>query len=279
MAADPFLRDLVALALREDVGPGDVTSRAAVPAESKGAADFTAREAGVIAGWEAVAEVLRQVDMELRLQIRCCDGSAVEPGELLAHLSGPSRSILTAERTALNFLQHLSGIATATARMAGLLEGLSARLVDTRKTVPGMRSLAKAAVRAGGGRNHRFGLYDGILIKDNHVASAGSITAAIHCARQNAHHLLRLEVECDDLDQVREALEAGADLILLDNMEPELLERAVQLCRGRCLVEASGGVTEGSIRAIAETGVDFISSGALTHSVRALDIGLDWTAP
>jgi nicotinate-nucleotide pyrophosphorylase (carboxylating) len=200
----------------------------------------------------------------------------VKPGDRIATVRGPARALLTGERVALNFLQHLSGIATRTARFVKLVEGTGASIVDTRKTVPGLRALAKYAVRAGGGHNHRFGLYDGVLIKDNHIQAAGGITAAVQGARRLAPHLLKIEVEVESLQQVREALAAGADILLLDNMDLETLRDAVRLCKGRALTEASGGVSEETVRAIAETGVDLISVGALTHSVTALDISLDF---
>lgn len=270
------LHDLVARALAEDLGPGDVTTLATVPAEAQGSAAVVAREPGTVAGLPLLVAVYAAVDSRVAVQLHAKDGDAVRRGDRLATVQGPARALLTGERTALNFVQHLSGIATRTATLAGLLRGTSARLVDTRKTVPGLRALAKYAVRAGGGHNHRFGLYDGVLIKDNHIAAAGGIAAAVRRARERAPHLLRVEVEVETLDQVDEALAAGADLLLLDNMPLPLLQEAVRRCRGRALTEASGGVTEASIRAIAETGVDLISVGALTHSVTALDIGLDW---
>lgn len=273
---DPALQAIVDLALREDLGAGDITSAATVPSDLQASASFAARETGVISGWRAVREVYRQVDPDVRIEpiIRC--GERCSAGDRLGRLRGPARAILAGERTALNLLQHLSGIASRTAHFVQLVSGTGVRILDTRKTLPGLRGLAKAAVRDGGGCNHRFGLYDGVLIKDNHIAAAGGLEQALRQARSQAHHLLRIEVECDTLEQVTAALDAGADLVLLDNMAPDNLRRAVGLCRGRALTEASGGVTEATVRAIAETGVDFISIGALTHSVRALDIGLDW---
>lgn len=273
---DPGLQAIVELALREDLGRGDVTSEATVPAGLQASARFVAREAGVVSGWPAVREVYRQIEpgVQIKAAVEC--GAECSAGELLGRVSGPARAILAGERTALNLLQHLSGIATRTARFVRLVSGTRARILDTRKTLPGLRSLAKTAVRDGGGCNHRFGLYDGVLIKDNHIAAAGGLEQALRQGRAQAHHLLRIEVECDTLDQVRSALEGGADLVMLDNMDLDNLRRAAELCRGRALTEASGGVTEATVRAIAETGVDFISVGALTHSVTALDIGLDW---
>ena len=266
----------VSRALAEDVGRGDVTSILTVPADSRGEALLVAREEGVLAGVSALLEVCRQVDSRIEVQLSAADGDFLAAGRTVCRLLGPSRSLLTAERTALNYLQHLSGIATRTARFVELVAGTGARIVDTRKTIPGMRLLAKYAVRVGGGSNHRFGLDDGILIKDNHIAAAGGISAAVSAARRGAPHLLKVEVEVEDLTQVAEALDARADLLLLDNMSPETLSRAVDLARGRALTEASGGIREETIRAVAECGVDLISIGALTHSVRAMDFALDW---
>lgn len=267
---------IVSLALAEDIGAGDVTSLATVPAESSGRAVFQAKAEGVLAGMPVLTAVYAGVDPSVRVEILLNDGAALRRGDRIAVVEGPSRSLLTGERVALNFLQHLSGIATRTRHFVRLVEGTGARIVDTRKTVPGMRALAKYAVRAGGGQNHRFALYDGVLIKDNHIQASGGITPAVRRAREIAPHLLRVEVEVETLDQVREALDAGADILLLDNMDLDTLREAVTLCRGRALTEASGGVHEGTVRAIAETGVDLISVGALTHSVTALDISLDW---
>lgn len=266
----------VSRALAEDVGRGDVTSILTVPADSRGEALLVAREEGVLAGVAALLEVCRQVDPRIEVRLCVVDGDSLAADQTVCRLLGPSRSLLTAERTALNYLQHLSGIATRTARFVKLVAGTGARVVDTRKTIPGMRLLAKYAVRVGGGSNHRFGLDDGILIKDNHIAAAGGINAAVSAARRGAPHLLKIEVEVEDLAQVAEALDARADLLLLDNMSLEALSRAVDLARGRALTEASGGIREETIRAVAECGVDLISIGALTHSVRAMDFALDW---
>lgn len=268
---------IVSLALAEDVGAGDITSLATVPAESQGRAVFRAKAEGVLAGIPVLRAVYEQVDPTVRVTVSIEDGTSLRPGDAIAVAEGPSRSLLTGERVALNFVQHLSGIATRTRHFVRLVEGTGARIVDTRKTVPGMRALAKYAVRAGGGQNHRFALYDGVLIKDNHIQASGGITTAVRRARETAPHLLRVEVETETLDQVREALTAGADIILLDNMDLDTLRQAVQLCRGKALTEASGGVHEGTVRQIAECGVDLISVGALTHSVTALDISLDWS--
>jgi nicotinate-nucleotide pyrophosphorylase (carboxylating) len=267
---------IVSLALAEDVGPGDVTTLATVPPDAAGRAVFMAKDSGVLAGMVVLRRVYSQIDPWVEVDERAADGDRLSPGSTIAVVSGPAPSLLTGERVALNFLQHLSGIATRTARFVRLLEGTGARIVDTRKTAPGMRALAKYAVRLGGGYNHRFGLFDGVLIKDNHIRAAGGIRAAVERARALVPHMLRIEVETETLEQVREALDAGADVVMLDNMDLDRMRQAVDLCRGRALTEASGGVNEQTVRSIAETGVDLISVGAVTHSVTALDISLDW---
>ncbi len=272
----PDLDALLDLALAEDIGYGDVTTQATVPPDAWGKARLVARAPGVLAGGELVALVYARVDPRIHVRQRLGDGSAVAAGECVAELEGPARGLLTGERTALNFLQHLSGIATRTARMVELVAGTGARVIDTRKTIPGLRALAKYAVRAGGGTNHRHGLSDGVLIKDNHLIAAGGVGPAVAAARAACHHLLRIEVEVDTLEHLEEALAAGADVVLLDNMSLAQLRVAVARCRGRAVTEASGGVNEATVRDIAETGVDYISVGALTHSVTALDLGLDW---
>lgn len=228
-----------------------------------------------MAGLPVAARVFTLVDPAVSFLSLVKEGEEVAPGQEVARIKGPARALLTAERTALNFLQHLSGIATRTRRLAGLIADTGARLVDTRKTVPGMRLLAKYAVTVGGGGNHRLGLDDGILIKDNHIKAAGGIAAAVERARALAPHTLRIEVECETLAQVREALQAGADIVLLDNMSPEQVREAARLVAGRALIEVSGGVTEENIRAMALAGADLISVGALTHSVRAVDISME----
>jgi len=262
--------------LAEDVGAGDITSIATVPESTPGRAVFQAKDTGVLCGLPVLQRVYAHLDPRVQVELLVDEGSPVTPGTRVALVHGSARSLLTGERVALNFLQHLSGIATRTAIFVKLVEGTGARIVDTRKTVPGLRALAKYAVRVGGGHNHRFGLYDGVLIKDNHLQAAGGIHPAIQRARELAPHTLRVEVETETLVQVQEALAAGADVVLLDNMDLETCRQAVALCRGRALTEASGGINEQTLRAIAETGVDLISVGALTHSVAALDISLDW---
>jgi nicotinate-nucleotide pyrophosphorylase (carboxylating) len=268
--------DLARAALLEDLGrAGDLTTDAIVPADARGEARIVAREAGVVSGIFVVERVFAVLDPQVTVRVAVADGGRVEPGTVVATIAGPLRSILTGERTALNLISRLSGIATATSRLVEAVAGTRATIVDTRKTTPGLRALEKAAVRDGGGSNHRFGLDDAILIKDNHVAIAGGITAAIEAARRRAGHLVKIEIEVDTLAQLDEALAARADIVLLDNFTPEQQREAVARTAGRALLEASGRIDAATVRAVAETGVDLISSGALTHSVRILDLGLD----
>ncbi len=272
---DPVSTALVDLALQEDLAAGDVTTEATVPPEQEGEAVLVAREACVVAGLEVAALVFRKVDPAVSFEPLVQDGERVGPGGAVARIRGRVASILVAERTALNFLRHLSGVATVTARFVAAA-GPGVRVVDTRKTTPGMRALEKAAVRAGGGHNHRFFLGDGVMIKDNHLAACGGdLALAVSRARQRAHHLMKVEVEVTSLEQLQAALEAGADVILLDNMTPEVVARAVALARGRAVLEASGGIDLDTIRAYAATGVDVISVGALTHSAGDADLALD----
>jgi nicotinate-nucleotide pyrophosphorylase (carboxylating) len=260
-------------ALAEDVGEGDVTTDATVAEDALGTADIVLREPGVVCGLGVVEAVFRALDPELRFERLVDEGATVTGSNPLARVSGPERAILTGERTALNFLGRLSGIATLTRRYVDAVSGTGAAILDTRKTTPGMRVLEKHAVATGGGRNHRFGLDDGVLVKDNHLRAAGSVAAAVE--RVRAATPLPVEVECDTLDQVSEALDAGVDAILLDNMSLAELRAAVALAKGRARLEASGGVTLDTVLAIAETGVDEISVGALTHSARSLDVSLE----
>lgn len=272
---DPVDR-LIALALEEDLGSaGDVTSQALIPADQRGRAELLAKEALVVAGTDVVRRTFHAVDPRIEVELVVRDGARVAAREVLGTVRGPLRSILIGERTALNFLQRLSGVATATSRAAQSLEGTRCRILDTRKTTPGWRVLEKAAVRAGGGTNHRFGLYDGVLIKDNHIAAVGSIGEAVARARACAHHLMKVEVEVVDLAGVEAALAAGADVLLLDNMDTEAMRRAVELVAGRALTEASGGVQIERLKQIAAAGVDFVSMGALTHAARGMDISLE----
>lgn len=268
------LKKLIELALSEDLGPGDVTAEAAIPAESESLAVILAKQQLVLAGMEAAREVFRSLDPAVQFTPLARDGEVIQAGTELARVSGNTRILLAGERVALNLLQHLSGIATLTAKYVEKVRGTQARVLDTRKTLPGLRTLEKYAVRMGGGKNHRFGLYDGVLIKDNHITACGGITKAVEQARKTAHHLLRIEVETKSLTEVTEALASGADVIMLDNMPIKMMSEAVKLIAGRALVEASGNVTLDTIRAIAETGVDLISSGSLTHSAPAVDISM-----
>jgi nicotinate-nucleotide pyrophosphorylase (carboxylating) len=266
---------LIRMALAEDIRSGDLTTCATVPADARATGALRTRDSGVVAGLDVARRVFALLDPEIHFQARVRDGDPVKRGDVLATVSGPARPILSGERVALNFLRHLSGIATRTRRLKDLTAPHPVRLVDTRKTTPGLRTLEKYAVCVGGGHNHRFGLDDGILIKDNHIAMAGGIAAAVRAARNVAPHTLKVEVEVEDLAGVREALEAGADIILLDNMPPGLLREAVRMVDKRVPLEASGNIGEHNIAEIARTGVDIISVGRLTHSVPVLDIGLD----
>ncbi|HKP74344.1 MAG TPA: carboxylating nicotinate-nucleotide diphosphorylase [Longimicrobiaceae bacterium] len=270
---------LIDLALAEDVGDGDFSSLWTVPEERRAKAIIVAKAPGVVAGSEVAHEVFRRVDPSVEITVYAADGHLVWPnGPPVMEITGSARSILTAERTALNFLQRLSGVATVTRRYVDAVAGTRARVIDTRKTTPGMRRLEKRAVLAGGGANHRVGLWDMVMIKDNHIAAAGGITAAVEAVRARNDRALRVEVETTGLDEVREALAAGVDRIMFDNMDPDTMRQAVALVaaagEGRSETEASGGITLETIRAFAETGVDFISVGALTHSAPALDLSL-----
>lgn len=272
----PLVEAAVKAALLEDLGlAGDITTAATIPPDAQAEATIAARQSGVVAGLALAEAAFRQMDAAVTFNVECADGAHVEPGGLLGRVTGPAQPILTAERVALNFLGHLSGIATLTRRFADAIGHTKARMTCTRKTTPGLRAFEKHAVRCGGGVNHRFGLNDAILIKDNHIAVAGGVGAAIARASAFAGHLVKIEVEVDTLDQLRVALDAGADVILLDNMSPETLHQAAQLANGNAVLEASGGITLQTVAAVAESGVDFISSGALTHSAPTLDLGLD----
>ena len=273
--------ETVRRALAEDIGRGDVTTEATIPANIHAAGRVVARQAGVVAGLPLVGICCALLDPDVTCTQAVEDGAQVEPNTVLMHVAGDARALLSAERTALNFLGHLSGIATVTARCVAALTGTKARIVDTRKTTPGLRTLEKYAVRTGGGYNHRAGLDDGILIKDNHIAAAGGVRVAVLRARASATHLLKIEIECEDEQQVRDAVEAGADVILLDNMPPERMRRNVEWIRAHAaniLVEASGGIGTDpeKLAAVVATGVDLISLGALTHSAPNLDVALDF---
>ncbi|HET9438144.1 MAG TPA: carboxylating nicotinate-nucleotide diphosphorylase [Gaiellaceae bacterium] len=273
--ATDTLERIVQAALAEDVGVGDVTTDATVPADAVGTAELLVKEPGVVCGLEVAEATFRALDPDGRFEALADDGDSVEPPAVVARITGSQRALLTGERVALNFVGRLSGIATLTRRYVDAVDGTGASVLDTRKTTPGLRGLEKHAVACGGGRNHRFGLDDAVLIKDNHLRAAGSLRAAVELVREATE--LPVEVECETLAQVGEALELGVDAILLDNMTPPQLRDAVALTRGRARLEASGGVTLETIRAIAETGVDEISVGALTHSARSLDVSLELT--
>jgi nicotinate-nucleotide pyrophosphorylase (carboxylating) len=272
-----LIEPIVRIALSEDLGrAGDITTDAIIPAGETTRAVIAAREAGVVSGLIAADLAFKLVSSEVHLTPRAPDGSEVAAGDVIAELEGPARALLTGERVALNFIVHLSGVATATQRLVKSVAGTSARIICTRKTLPGLRILQKYAVRCGGGFNHRFGLDDAVLIKDNHIAAAGGVAASIRALRGRLGPMVKIEIEVDTLAQLEEALAAGAEAILLDNMPPEMMKRAVAITNSRATLEASGGVTLERVRAIAESGVDFISSGALTHSARAMDVGLDF---
>jgi len=282
MCSDAFISPLeieaaVRRALEEDLGrAGDITSIATVPEDAIGRATLNARQAGVIAGLPLVAATFRRLAGDIDIVPHARDGAAIAAKTKLMTISGNARAMLAAERTALNFLGHLSGIATATAAFVSRIAHTKARIICTRKTTPGLRALDKYAVRCGGGYNHRFGLDDAMLIKDNHIAVAGGIAAVLKRAKAAAGHLVKIEIEVDSLDQLQEVLDVGlADVVLIDNFDPPSMRKAVAMVAGRLVIEASGGITLDSAAAIAETGVDYLSSGALTHSVQNLDVGLD----
>ena len=271
-----MLEPLVRAALLEDLGrAGDITTDAVIPADMNMKGVIAARQPGVIAGADAALIAFELMDARVRAVIEKGDGTPVKKGDVAIRLQGPARAILTAERVALNFMGHLSGVATATASLVEAAKPHKARIVCTRKTTPGLRALEKHAVRAGGGSNHRFGLDDAVLIKDNHIAVAGGVAAAIARARANVGHLVKIECEVDTLAQLDEALAAGVDAVLLDNMAPAPLAEAVKYVNGRAITEASGGITLATVNAVAASGVDLISTGWITHSAAVLDLGLD----
>jgi nicotinate-nucleotide pyrophosphorylase (carboxylating) len=271
-----MIDEAVKSALLEDWGrAGDITSQATLPKDAKAQAVISARKPGVLSGLQFAESAFRQTESLLRFEPVISDGDRLSPKDVVARIEGPARSLLAAERVALNFLGHLSGIATATSRFAELIAHTKADIVCTRKTTPGLRAFEKYAVKCGGGSNHRFGLDDAILIKDNHIAVAGGVTEAIEAAKAFAGHLVKIEVEVDTLEQLKEALVAGPDVVMLDNMPPEVLRQAVEIAGGRVRLEASGGIELDSVKAVAEAGVDLISSGWITHSAPVLDLGLD----
>lgn len=270
MQADQLIR----MALQEDITSEDVSTNAVMPTEVKGAVDLIAKEDGIIAGLDVYARVFQMLDEKTEIDFKCKDGDEVKKGELMATLTGDIRVLLSGERVALNYLQRMSGIATYTRQVAKLLEGSKVTLLDTRKTTPNCRVFEKYAVRVGGGCNHRYNLSDGVLLKDNHIGAAGSITKAITMAKEYAPFVRKIEIEVETLEQVKEAVEAGADIIMLDNMTPEVMKQAVELIDGRAQTECSGNITKENIARIREIGVDFVSSGALTHSAPILDISM-----
>ena len=271
-----LVEPVVRAALIEDLGrAGDITTDAVVPAETMVEAVLAARQPGVLAGLEVALLAFELLDPALRIERRRADGEGISRGETIAQISGRARGVLGAERTALNLLSRMSGVATATRALADAVAGYTAKIVCTRKTTPGLRVLEKEAVRLGGGANHRFGLDDAMLIKDNHIALAGGVRQALERARRQAGHLVKIELEVDTLDQLAEALEIGVDAVLLDNMTPETLRRAVAMVDGRAVTEASGRITLETASAVAATGVDLISCGWITHSAPILDLGLD----
>jgi len=271
-----LIEDVIDRTLAEDLGrAGDITTLATIPASARARAVIAARESGVIAGSDLAIAAFRRLDQSIRFDTHVADGVSVSKGDVALAIEGPARAILSAERTALNFVGRLSGIASLTARYVEEVKNTKARIVCTRKTTPGLRAFEKHAVRCGGGFNHRFGLDDAILIKDNHIAVAGGVTKALRAAKAFAGHLVKIEIEVDTLDQLDEVIHEGADVVLLDNMTPAQLKDAVVRLKGKMLTEASGGVTLETVAAIAESGVDMISVGALTHSAKVLDLGLD----
>lgn len=272
------LEDQIRLWLEEDIGTGDITTMTTVPLDQESKGIIHVKEDGIVAGIPVAAAVFRVVDPELEFRLLVSDGDRVAKGTILAEVHGNTRSILLGERLALNLMQRLSGIATRTRQYVDVLQGLPTRLVDTRKTTPGHRMLEKYAVRVGGGHNHRFGLYDAVMIKDNHIKGSGGIPQAVAAARSQIPHTMKIEVEVENFNQLRQAVEAGADIIMLDNMKPADMKEAVRIIKDQTphiLIEASGSVTMETLRGIAETGVDVISVGRLTYSVHALDISLD----
>lgn len=277
---DKNISKLISTALKEDVKNGDITTRATISKSKKASGNFLVKAEGAIAGLEIAKAVFKQVDPNIKFEIKIKDGSKVKPGDVAAIVYGRAKSLLTAERTALNFLQRMSGIATSANTYSEKIKHTQAKIIDTRKTVPGLRTLDKLAVKLGGCANHRIGLYDMFLIKDNHIEVAGSITKAVEaCVRYNKKHRkkFKIEVETKNLKEVQEALRTKADIIMLDNFTLDEMQKAVQLIKGKCKVEASGGINLETVTAVAETGVNFISVGALTHSVKALDISLEIT--
>jgi len=266
---------IIEQALLEDIGTGDITTDSIIPNNLKTRGIIKTKEEGVIAGLGIANLVFKKLDSNITFQENIEDGTKVSQNKILAEIIGPARIMLKGERVALNFLQRMSGIATTTAKFYEEIKGFPVRIVDTRKTTPGLRILEKYAVRMGRGNNHRFGLYDAVLIKDNHIAVAGSIKSAVNSVRKQISHTIKIEVEVENLSQLQEALEMKVDIVMLDNMSLDMMKKAVKMAKGKTLIEASGGITLKNVREIAQTGVDLISVGALTHSVKALDISME----
>lgn len=269
-----YADEIIKMALKEDIHYLDTTTDLMIPEESRSTARFMAKAEGVVCGLDVALRVFQLLDDSFTCKVLLPEGSQVKPGDIIAELEGRTRFLLKGERTALNLLQHMSGVATATHQAVKLVEGTRAAITDTRKTLPGLRALQKYAVTVGGGKNHRFNLSDGAMLKDNHIDAAGGIPQAVAAIRNKLGHMVKLEVETRNLEEVRQALEAGADVIMLDNMDCAAMAESVKLVDGRALLEASGGITADTLRAVAETGVDIISIGALTHSVKAMDISM-----
>jgi len=272
-----LIDEIIINALKEDVGTGDITTNTTIPEDTTAFGRFIAKEDGIICGLVICEKVFKILDKNIQFTANKKDGEAVEKGEIIATVQGNARNVLTAERTAINLLQRMSGVATMTARAVAQVEGTNAKIADTRKTTPGLRVLEKYAVKTGGGTNHRFNLADGILIKDNHITAAGGIKNAVERARADAPHTLKIEVECENMQDVEDALAAGADIIMLDNMSSADMRSAVEYIGGRAVSEASGNMGDKDLLEVAKTGVDIISIGALTHSVKSLDISLKFT--
>jgi len=274
---NPLVTQIIDMALNEDVGTGDITTETTIPADKIAYGKFIAKENMVICGLDVAELVFHKVDKTVQFKANCKDGDFVEKGCVIAEVSGNARNVLTGERTALNLMQRMTGVATRTNEAVKCVEGTNAKITDTRKTTPGLRVLEKYAVRVGGGSNHRFNLADGILIKDNHIAVSGGIVNAVKNARAAAPHTIKIEVEVENKDQLMQALEAKADIIMLDNMSNEEMTECVKIVDGRAMIEASGNMGDKDLSAVAKTGVDIISIGALTHSVKAADISLKFT--
>ena len=274
MVLDFYLDDLIKNALKEDINYIDTTADLVIPEEQRGQAYFVAKASGVLCGIDAAMRVFRLLDDSFECTVHFRDGDKLSKGDVICEFSGNMRCLLKGERTALNLIQHMSGIATETARCVEIVNGTRAAITDTRKTLPGLRAIQKYAVTVGGGKNHRYNLSDGAMLKDNHIDACGGIAGAVSALRSKLGHMVKIEVETRDLDEVKQALKSGADIIMLDNMDCDTMKKAVEIVNGKALLEASGGITHDTLREVAETGVDIISIGALTHSVQAFDISM-----